>query len=117
MAATRIEWKHETWNPVTGCSPVSEGCDHCYARGIALKLQDMGVAKYRNWFTVTVHEDALEEPIHWRKPRLVFMTSMGDLMHPDVPEIEVGKIKQIRLPVEHVYLHSGFHEYLSYLSQ
>ncbi|MCD4848046.1 MAG: phage Gp37/Gp68 family protein [Candidatus Aegiribacteria sp.] len=86
MTVLRSEWKHEIWNPVTGCSPVSEGCEHCYARGIALKLQDMGVLKYREGFSVAVHEDALGIPSGWKKPRLVFVTSMGDLMHPDVPD-------------------------------
>ncbi len=84
--ASRSEWKHEIWNPVTGCSPVSDGCEHCYAMGIALKLQAMGVDKYRNGFKVAVHEDALRIPAAWKKPRLVFVTSMGDLMHPDVPD-------------------------------
>jgi len=86
VASGLSEWKHETWNPVSGCSPVSEGCDHCYAKGIALRLKAMGVQKYEQGFDVTLHEDALGKPIHWRKPRLVFMTSMGDLMHPDVPD-------------------------------
>ncbi|MCD4701966.1 MAG: phage Gp37/Gp68 family protein [Candidatus Aegiribacteria sp.] len=85
-AVSRSIWKHETWNPVTGCSPVSEGCEHCYAQGIALKLQAMGVAKYSEGFSVAVHEDALGIPPGWKKPRLVFVTSMGDLMHPDVPD-------------------------------
>ncbi len=82
--AYRIRWKHETWNPVTGCSPVSEGCEHCYAKGIALRLKAMGVAKYSDGFSVAVHEDALGIPSGWKKPRIVFVTSMGDLMHPDV---------------------------------
>lgn len=65
---------------------MSEGCDHCYARGIALKLQGMGVAKYRDGFSVAVHEDALGIPLRWRKPRIVFVASMSDLMHPEVPD-------------------------------
>ncbi len=95
MAASAIVWKHETWNPVTGCSPVSEGCDHCYARGIALRLQVMGVAKYRDGFSVAVHEDALGEPIHWKKPRLVFMTSMGDLFHPSVSDEFIQRVFEV----------------------
>jgi protein gp37 len=86
MSASRSGWKHETWNPVTGCSPVSEGCEHCYARGIALNLQSMGVPKYKNGFSVTAHDDALLIPPKWKNPRVIFVTSMGDLMHPDVPE-------------------------------
>jgi protein gp37 len=81
-----ITRKYETWNPVTGCSPVSEGCEHCYARGIALHLRDMGIAKYSEGFSVAVHEDVLDKPLQWRDPRIVFATSMGDLMHPEVPE-------------------------------
>lgn len=92
MAASRNVWKHETWNPVTGCSPVSEGCEHCYARGIALKLQAMGIAKYSEGFTVAVHEDELKKPTHWRKPRLIFMTSMGDLFHPVVPDDFIQRV-------------------------
>ena len=95
MAASRIDWKHETWNPVTGCSPVSEGCDHCYARGIALKLQAMGVEKYRDGFSVALHEDALEIPLRWRKPRVVFVTSMGDLLHPEVPDDFVLRVLDV----------------------
>ena len=95
MEATRTKWKHETWNPVTGCSPVSDGCDHCYARGIALKLQSMGVAKYRDGFSVAVHEDALEIPLRWRKPRVVFVTSMGDLMHPDVQDDFIVRVLDV----------------------
>ena len=95
MASIRNNWKHETWNPVTGCSPVSEGCDHCYARGIALKLQAMGVDKYRSGFSVAVHEDALEIPLRWKKPRIVFVTSMGDLMHPDVPDDFVMRVLDV----------------------
>ena len=95
MAASRIDWKHETWNPVTGCSPVSEGCDHCYARGIAMRLKAMGVAKYRDGFSVALHEDALEIPLRWRKPRVVFVTSMGDLMHPEVPDDFVLRVLDV----------------------
>ncbi|MBN2587922.1 MAG: phage Gp37/Gp68 family protein [Candidatus Fermentibacteraceae bacterium] len=84
--------RHETWNPVTGCSPVSEGCDHCYARGIALRLRDMGVARYSEGFSVVVHEDVIEKPLHWRDPRIVFVTSMGDLMHPEVPEDFINRV-------------------------
>jgi len=65
---------------------VSEGCDHCYARGIALRLQTMGVERYRLGFRIAMHEDAVESPLHWKKPRLVFMTSMGDLFHSEVTD-------------------------------
>lgn len=90
-----MEWRHETWNPVTGCSPVSEGCSNCYARGIALRLKEMGVEKYSRGFSVAVHEDVLDKPRHWRLPRMVFVTSMGDLMHSDVPDEFVRRVFRV----------------------
>ena len=80
-----IEWTETTWNPVTGCSKISPGCAHCYAERMALRLQAMGVEKYRRGFDVAVHEAALDEPSRWRQPRLVFVNSMSDLFHPSVP--------------------------------
>jgi len=95
--ASRTGWKFEIWNPVTGCTPVSAGCDHCYARGIALRLQETGVERYALGFDVAVHEDALEKPLQWRKPRLVFMTSMGDLFHPQVPDDFILRVFDIMI--------------------
>ena len=85
--ATRsgIEWTETTWNPVTGCSPISPGCAHCYAERMAKRLQAMGVKKYRRGFDVVVHATALDEPLRWTQPRLVFVNSMSDLFHPYVP--------------------------------
>lgn len=85
--ATRshIEWTQMTWNPVTGCTKISQGCKRCYAERMAKRLRAMGAARYRNGFTVTMHEDLLETPLTWRAPRLVFVNSMSDLFHPDVP--------------------------------
>ena len=80
-----IEWTETTWNPVTGCSKIGPGCAHCYAERMALRLQAMGVEKYRRGFDVAVHESALDEPLRWRQPRLVFVNSMSDLFHPSVP--------------------------------
>lgn len=82
---SKIEWTESTWNPVTGCSKVSPGCQHCYAERMAFRLHAMGTAKYANGFETTIHEDALLAPLSWRKPRLVFVNSMSDLFHPDVP--------------------------------
>jgi protein gp37 len=84
-ALSRIEWTDSSWNPVTGCSRVSEGCRHCYAERMAKRLQGMGVAKYRNGFEVAVHPEVLEEPLRWRKPTLVFVNSMSDLFHEKIP--------------------------------
>lgn len=82
---SRIEWTQATWNPVTGCTKVSPGCKHCYAERMAKRLQAMGVPRYRNAFRVTVHPDVVSAPLRWKKPRLVFVNSMSDLFHPDVP--------------------------------
>lgn len=80
-----IEWTDTTWNPVTGCSKVSPGCKHCYAERMAKRLQAMGQARYKNGFDVTLHDDLVEQPITWRKPRVIFVNSMSDLFHEDIP--------------------------------
>ena len=80
-----IEWTETTWNPVTGCTKISDGCKHCYAERMASRLQAMGVEKYRNGFDITIHESALEEPLRWKKPRIVFVNSMSDLFHESIP--------------------------------
>ena len=82
---TQIEWTGVTWNPVTGCSKVSEGCRHCYAHRLALRLRAMGNRRYANGFGVTLHEDLVDAPLRWRSPRVVFVNSMSDLFHKDVP--------------------------------
>jgi len=80
-----IEWTQATWNPVTGCTKVSAGCEHCYAERMALRLQAMGQAKYRDGFAVRTHEHLLELPLTWKRPHEVFVNSMGDLFHDEVP--------------------------------
>lgn len=80
---TRIEWCDAVWNPVTGCTKVSAGCKHCYAERFAGR--QMGIWKGREFNDVRCHTDRLEAPLHWRKPRRVFVNSMGDLFHEDVP--------------------------------
>jgi protein gp37 len=74
-----------TWNPVTGCNKISAGCKHCYAERMALRLQAMGNDRYRNGFRVTLHNDLVELPLRWKQPRVVFVNSMSDLFHDDVP--------------------------------
>lgn len=86
MAKSRIEWTEETWNPVTGCTKVSPGCDNCYAERLALRLQAMGNARYVNGFELTLHPDKIDDPLKWKRPRVVFVNSMSDLFHPDVPD-------------------------------
>ena len=82
---SKIEWTDATWNPVTGCTKVSAGCAHCYAEHMAKRLQAMGQPRYVNGFRVTLHGDVLELPLRWKKPRKIFVDSMGDLFHADVP--------------------------------
>ncbi len=81
-----IEWTESTWNPVTGCTKVSPGCQHCYAERMAIRLKAMGQPNYANGFTLAIHEHALDLPLKWRKPQLIFVNSMSDLFHKDVPE-------------------------------
>lgn len=91
---SRIEWTETTWNPTTGCDRVSAGCDHCYALTLAKRLKAMHASKYQSdgnpqtsgpGFGVTVHPHALGEPFRWRRPRLVFVNSMSDLFHAQIP--------------------------------
>jgi protein gp37 len=80
-----IEWTESTWNPITGCNKVSPGCKHCYAERMALRLQAMGQPNYANGFKLTMHDHALEIPLHWKTPQTIFVNSMSDLFHKDVP--------------------------------
>lgn len=89
---TGISWTDATWNPVTGCTPVSEGCTNCYARAMAKRIQATGNQRYKEGFKVTLHSDRLEEPQRWRKPRRIFVVSMGDLFHEDVPNEFLQKV-------------------------
>ncbi len=85
MARSAIEWTESTWNPVTGCDKVSPGCKHCYAEVMARRLNGMGQPNYRNGFELTLQPQMLERPLSWRKPQMVFVNSMSDLFHKDVP--------------------------------
>jgi hypothetical protein len=99
--ATRIEWTEATWNPTTGCDRISPGCDNCYALTLAKRLKAMGQVKYQRdgdprtsgpGFGVTMHEDALLEPLRWRKPRKVFVNSMSDIGHARISAAFVAKV-------------------------
>jgi len=105
MSATKIEWADESWNPVTGCAPVSEGCDHCYARKMATRLRGRYGYPEHEPFRVTLHPDRLDQPLHWRKPRRVFVVSMGDLFHDDVPfQFRDRVLGRCLLAAQHTYL-------------
>jgi len=80
-----IEWTESTWNPLTGCSKISPGCKHCYAERMARRLHAMGQPNYANGFKLTVHEKSLELPLQWKKPQTIFVNSMSDLFHKEVP--------------------------------
>ncbi|GIU97421.1 MAG: hypothetical protein KatS3mg013_1224 [Actinomycetota bacterium] len=109
---TRIEWTEISWNPITGCDRVSEGCDHCYALALARRLKAAGSPRYQldghpersgPGFGLTVHWDKMEEPLSWRRPRLVFVNSMSDLFHPSVP---LEAIQRIFLVMEKAEAHT-----------
>ncbi len=85
MAETSIEWTDRVWNPVTGCTKISPGCKHCYAERMAKRLAGMGQPNYRNGFRLTLQPQMLEVPLKWREPRRIFVNSMSDLFHVDVP--------------------------------
>lgn len=101
---SKIEWTFTSWNPVTGCNKVSAGCQHCYAERMARRLQAIGVPKYRNGFKVTLHPDVLEAPLKWKRPRLVFVNSMGDLFHDQVPFEYVERVfDTMRRADQHIF--------------
>lgn len=101
---SHIEWTNMTWNPVTGCTKVSQGCKHCYASRMAKRLRAMGVERYRNGFKLTVHEDLVELPKKWREPKLVFVNSMSDLFHEKVPLDFIQRVFQTMAECEqHIF--------------
>lgn len=91
-AASRIEWTESTWNPVTGCTKASEGCLNCYAETMSRRLKSMGQPNYANGFTVTLHPHMLDVPRRWKRPQTVFVNSMSDLFHDDVPAAFISRV-------------------------
>ncbi|MGH8736203.1 MAG: DUF5131 family protein [Burkholderiales bacterium] len=89
---SNIEWTEMTWNPVTGCTKLSQGCKHCYAERMAKRLEAMGSRRYANGFRVTLHPDLLDVPRKWRQPRVVFVNSMSDLFHEEVPQDYIARV-------------------------
>lgn len=92
---TKIEWATETWNPVTGCSPISAGCQNCYAKRMATRLRGRYGYDLDDPFRVTVHKDRLDQPLRWKKPRRIFVCSMGDLFHDDAPMPFIDEILDV----------------------
>jgi protein gp37 len=87
-----IEWTESTWNPVTGCTKISQGCKHCYAERMAERLQAMGQPNYRNGFRLTLQPRMLELPLQWKQPQRIFVNSMSDLFHKDVSLDYIGQV-------------------------
>lgn len=92
MNKTKIQWTEMTWNPITGCTKISDGCLNCYAARMAKRLKAMGNPRYINEFEVTVHKDLLEVPLDIKQPKMIFVNSMSDLFHQDVPDDIIIKV-------------------------
>jgi protein gp37 len=113
MASSSIEWTEATWNPTTGCDRLSAGCDHCYALTLANRLKAMGQPKYQRdgdprtsgpGFAVTTHDQELDQPLRWRKPRRVFVNSMSDLFHADIPDEFIARVFAVMsIASQHTY--------------
>lgn len=95
MAKSTIEWTEATWNPVTGCNKISPGCKNCYAERMAKRLRAMGQLNYRNGFKLTLQPHMLELPLKWKKPQTIFVNSMSDLFHKDVPLDYIQRVFEV----------------------
>ena len=98
---TNIEWTDMTWNPIPGCSKVSQGCKNCYAERMANRLKAMGSPRYKHGFNLTLHEDLILVPLKWKKPRAIFVNSMSDLFHRDIPFDFISKIFNVMCQASH----------------
>lgn len=95
MAQSNIEWTEMTWNPTTGCDKISAGCKFCYAEIMSKRLQAMGLEKYKDNFEVRIHEEALDTPYTWKNSKVVFVNSMSDLFHKDIPLEFIKKVFKV----------------------
>ncbi len=93
--SSKIEWTEATWNPITGCSKCSAGCEHCYAATLAKRLKAMGNIRYKNGFDVTVHRDLFTRPLEWKKPKMIFVNSMSDIFHEKVSDDDIISIFEV----------------------
>ncbi len=104
LSSSKIEWTEATWNPVTGCTKISEGCRYCYAEKLALRLKAMKNPRYVNGFDITLHYDILGEPLKWNKSKMIFVNSMSDLFHENVPLSFIENVFEvIRIADHHNY--------------
>lgn len=93
--SSKIEWTEATWNPITGCTKCSAGCEHCYAATLAKRLKAMGNIRYKNEFKVTVHRDLFSRPLKWKKGKMIFVNSMSDLFHDEISDSDILELFQI----------------------
>ena len=100
---SKIEWTDTTWNPVTGCTKISDGCKHCYAARMAKRLKAMGNDRYKNGFKITLQQDLITTPLSWKKPKRIFVNSMSDLFHEKVP---LSFIKEVFFTMEKAPWHT-----------
>jgi protein gp37 len=104
MSSTKIEWTESTWNPITGCTKISSGCKFCYAEVMSRRLKAMGQEKYRNGFELNMHPEVLNEPYTWKKGKMIFVNSMSDLFHKDLPIEYIQQIfKVIKENPQHLF--------------
>ncbi len=92
MQRSSIEWTEATWNPVTGCTQISPGCAHCYAKTFAERFRGVPGHPYERGFDLQLRPERLEQPLRWKKPRTIFVNSMSDLFHPNVPDEYIAKV-------------------------
>ena len=95
MSKSKIEWTGSTWNPITGCTKYSDGCTNCYAEKMANRLKNMGLKKYENSFNLTLHYENIEDPLSMKKPQTIFVCSMSDIFHKDVPDEFILKLFEV----------------------
>ena len=93
--SSKIEWTEATWNPMTGCTKCSAGCEHCYAATLAKRLKAMGNVRYKNGFEVTVHRDLFTRPLEWKKPKMIFVNSMSDIFHEKISDEDILQLFEI----------------------
>ena len=93
--SSKIEWTEATWNPITGCTKCSAGCERCYAATLAKRLKAMGNVRYKNGFEVTVHRDLFTRPLEWKKPKMIFVNSMSDIFHEKISDEDILQLFEI----------------------
>lgn len=102
---TKIEWAQETWNPISGCTPISDGCINCYAARMSKRLAGRFGYPAKEPFSVTLHQDVLNKPFEWKLPKIIFVCSMGDIFHPDVPDEWIDRVFSVMTEAHwHTYL-------------